>query len=331
MTDEFKVAPKPISPHTLNKKEMRASLLLPVLISVGLLGLGMIVWQLAPDAFDTGMAIAISLCLLAFLLFSTRHSPAKQRVTAVLLAIPALVGIGYGMSNGRVSPIILGVSLTALLLVVYRALSIPLSYRFALRRLNAGDSQQALELLDKTITARPGFWEAHQLKAIIYLEQQEFPRAERAAKEAIAANPRSDAAANTLGQIYLAQAHFAAARAAFIDAVERNPDHALHWYHLGLCQYRLAEYADAAESLAAATQRSPRLLEYELWEHYYLWHCLKQCDRPTEMAQAHEKMVKFAAGLPRLQAQLAKQPPTPHLPFMQADLVDLAKQLPLNP
>lgn len=327
MNNQPNSPPKPISPHSLNQKELRASTLLPVVIPVGIVLLGLVVWLIAPDDFNTGLAIAMSLSLLLFLLYWTRREAARQRVVALALAIPALVGVSVGMSNGRIAPILLGFGLTGLLLVIHRAVSIPISYRFAARRYQTGDLAAALALVEKSIDARPNFWESYQLKALIFLAQADFPRAERAAKEALTANPQSDAAANTLGQIYLAQAQFEAAKGAYIQAVSQNPDHALHWYHLGLCQYRLAEWAEAVDSLVGATKRAPHILEYELWQHFYLWRCLQALGREEQAAEVHTKMQKFAEGLPYLQEQLAQQPETPHLPLIRADLADLAQQI----
>lgn len=327
MNEQPESAPKPVSPHTLNQKELRASALLPVIIPVGLVLLAGVVWFIVPDDFNTGLAVGISLSLLLFLLYWTRRQPARQRVVALALAVPALVGLGLGMSHGRIAPILLGFGLTGLLLLIHRALSIPISYRFAARRYQAGDLAGALALVEKTIIARPDFWEAYQLKALIFLAQGDFPRAERAAKEAVHVNPQSDAAANTLGQIYLAQAQFGAAKEIYTQTVRQNPDHALHWYHLGLCQYRLGEWADAADSLVGATKRAPHILEYELWQHYYLWRCLNELGREPQAADIQAKMQKFAEGLPLLQEQWAQQPETPHLPLIRADLDDLTQQV----
>lgn len=323
---ERKPAPKPPSPHELNRQEMRASTLLPVIIPVAILLLGGLVWLITPDNFNNGLAIGISLSLLLFLLYWTRREPVKQRLLALLFAIPALIGVSVGLSLGRLTPILLGFGITGFLLVIYRALSIPLSYRFASRQFQAGRDEEALALVEKAITARPDFWESYQLKALIFLAQTDFPRAERAAKEAIAVNPRADAAYHTLGQVYLIQAQFTAAADAYIQAAELNPDHALHWYYLGLCQVREGELDTAVDSLTAATKRAPRILEYELLQHYYLWRCLDQLDRP-EAAAVHEKMQNFSPGLPPLQAQAANLPPTPHTDLYLADLEDLARQL----
>ena len=99
MNERQNAAPKPVSPHRLNQKELRASTLLPVVIPIGLVLLAGVVWLVAPDDFNTGLAIAISLSLLLFLLYWTRREPTRQRVIALLLAIPALVGVSVGLCN----------------------------------------------------------------------------------------------------------------------------------------------------------------------------------------------------------------------------------------
>lgn len=331
MNDPQPSPPKPVSTHSLSRKELRTSIWLPIFSALGLVALAAIVGVFMPHAFTAGLAIAICLGLVAFLWYWLRHQPIRRRLTAVLLAIPALLGVSTGVSDGRLGPILLGAGATGLLLFIHRAVSIPISYRFAARRFQSGHYEEALSLVDKAIMARPHFWESYQLQALIFLAQMDFPRAERAAKAAMEANPKADAAANTLGQIYLAQAQFTPARQVYIQAVEQNPDHALHWYHLGLCDYRLGETEAAAESLAAAIKRAPHILEYELLAHYYLWRCLAQLGQNTLASDVHTRMQKFAAGLPLLQERLTHQADTPHLSFLRADLADLAQHLADSP
>ncbi|MEZ4518896.1 MAG: hypothetical protein R3C44_19440 [Chloroflexota bacterium] len=47
-------------------------------------------------------------------------------------------------------------------------LTTPISYRMARRRFFAGDMSMALDLVDKSIAARPDFWESYQLRALIF-------------------------------------------------------------------------------------------------------------------------------------------------------------------
>lgn len=321
MNDKPTTPPKPISPHALSPGEMRSSFILPIVLAVGLALVATAVVLIVPDSFNRTLAILISLALLAFLLYWTRKTVTSKRLTAVALAIPALLGLGYGVSNGRLGPILLGMGLTGILLLLYRAVSTPISYRVAYQQYRQGNYSQALQLVEKTIVARPDFWESYQLKAIIQLQQGAYAQAEQAAKAGTAVAPYSDLMANSLGQVYLAQGKFAPAKEAYATAVTRNSDHAIHWYYLGLCQYYLGEYEDAAASLAASSKRSPRILEYELLCHYYLWQCLSQLGQTSTAAEVQQKMQKFSEGVPLLQAQISNtQLETSYLTLLRQEM-----------
>ncbi len=317
---------KTSSGHSLSKKELRASLILPIVITLGIWAMGLLLYLITPGEFNTAVALFISLALLAFLLYWTRDAEKRLRITAVIIAIPALIGISLGMIRGSISDTFIGIGLTFLLLILYRAFNTPISYRVALRHFRQGDMETALDLVDKAIQARPDFWESYQLRALIFLTNLDFRRAERSAKEAIARKPNAHPVYNTLGQIYLAEAKFDKAQASFAQALELEPGNALYHYHLGLCQYRQEAYRDAAASFIAAISGSLRFLEYELQAHYYLWRCLIALQETEQAQTVHEKMQPFAPGVPLIQEQLADQPDYPHLPYLQADAADLSQQ-----
>jgi tetratricopeptide (TPR) repeat protein len=314
------------SAHSLSKKELRASLVLPVVITLIIWGTGLLLYLITPGEFNTAVALFISVALLVFLLYWTRQAEKRLRITAVVIAIPALIGISLGMIRGSVSSTLLGVGLTFLLLFLYRTFNTPISYRVAFRHFRAGDMETALELVDKAIQARPDFWESYQLRALIYLTELDFSRAERSAKEAVARKPNAHPVYNTLGQVYLAQANFDKAQASFAQALELEPGNALYRYHLGLCQFRQGDHREAAASFMEAINSSLRFLEYELQAHYYLWRCLMALEETEQAQTVHEKMQAFAPGVPLIQEQLANQPDYPHLPHLQADVADLAQQ-----
>ncbi|MFZ1396498.1 MAG: tetratricopeptide repeat protein [Candidatus Promineifilaceae bacterium] len=296
------------------------------MITVIIWGAGLLLYLVTPGEFNTAVALFISLALLAFLLFWTRNAEKRLRITAVAIAIPALMGISLGMIRGRVSDTLIGVGLTFFLLFLYRTFNTPISYRFAFRRFRTGDMETALDLVDKAIAARPDFWESYQLRALIFLTNLDFSRAERSAKEAIARKPDAHPVYNTLGQVYLAETKFDKAAESFAQALELEPGNGLYRYHLGLCQYRLGDYRDGAASFMAAISSSLRFLEYELQAHYYLWRCLKALKEAKQAQTVHEKMQAFVDGVPLLETQLGNQPDYPHLPHLQADLADLRQQ-----
>ncbi len=314
------------SGHSLSKKELRASLVLPVVITLIIWGAGLLLYLITPGEFNTAVALFISLALFASLLYWTRDAEKRLRMTAVVIAIPALIGISLGMIRGSVSATLSGVALTFLFLFLYRTFNTPISYRVALRRFREGDMETALELVDKAIQARPDFWESYQLRALIFLTELDFSRAERSAKEAVVRKPDAHPVYNTLGQVYLAETKFDKAQESFTQALELEPDNALYRYHLGLCQFRQENYREAAASFMAAINGSLRFLEYELQAHYYLWRCLVSLEEVEQAQTVREKMQNFAPGVPLIQEQLTNQPDYPHLPALQADANDLAQQ-----
>lgn len=301
-------------------------MILPVVITLLIWGVGLLLYLVTPGEFNTAVALFISLALLAFLLYWTRHAEKRLRITAVVVAIPALIGISLGMIRGSVSDTLLGVGLTFLLLFLYRTFNTPISYRVAFRRFRAGDMVTALELVDKAIDAQPDFWESYQLRALIFLTELDFSRAERSAKEAITRKPNAHPVYNTLGQVYLAEARFDKAKTSFIQALELDPGNAFYRYHLGLCQFRQGDFHDAAATFMEAISGSLRFLEYELQAHYYLWRCLVTLGETEQAQTVQEKMQAFAEGVPHITEQLADQPDYPHLPYLQADAADLAQQ-----
>ena len=73
---------KASSAHRLSKKELRASLILPVIITLIIWGAGLLLYVVTPGEFNTAVALFISAALLAFLLYWTRHEEKRLRITA---------------------------------------------------------------------------------------------------------------------------------------------------------------------------------------------------------------------------------------------------------
>lgn len=317
----------PPSAHRPSPAELRASLLLPVAIILAVWLVGLLVFVLLPEHFTAVISLTIGASLLVFLLFWTRRANARTRLTAVLLALPALGGVTWGAVSGAVQYTLLGVGVTLLLLTAQRILSTPFSYRMAYGRFRAGDTERALELINKSIAARPDFWQSYQLRALIHLAHLNFQHAERDGLHALRLQPNAHPLYNTMGQIYLAQNRFDEATKAYIAARQLAPDYPLYRYFLGLSYYRLGQYQEAAESLAAATRGSFSQVEYDLQAHYYLGRSLEALGEQELAAQAFRAMAYFADGLVPLQAQLASQPPFPHLELLAADSADIEYRL----
>ena len=312
------------------RQEMRASLLLPIGIIMVVWLSGMFAFLLLPSQFYGIVTVLVGLGLLIFLAIRTRNADKRTRRWAIILAIPALIGIAVGMVYGSATYTMLGVGITVGLLVIQRTIDTPISFRFARRQFSAGNSEEALELVTRSIQARPDFWQSYQLRALIYLTMIDFSRAERDAKEAIKRNPRAHPAYNTLGQIYLAQNRFAEAEEIYNQALDLDPNLGLYYYHLGLAQYRQEKYDEAADALASATQATLPLPEYDLQAYYYLARSLEAAGDDDLAQQAYEQMANFGNGRYPLKRQLENQPYYPHLPLMQADLVDIEERFAID-
>jgi Tfp pilus assembly protein PilF len=313
--------PKPIAAHALSRRDLRLSLYLPVLITLLIFGSGVVIYLLVPREFNVAIGLVVTLGLLAYLIVATRRSPLRLRVIAVLIALPALVGISVGMINGRLSLTLIGIAVTFVLLILYRAFNTPISYRFALRAFQQGDMRQALDLVERAIAARPEFWESYQLRPLIFLAGGDFPRAERSAKEAIAQKPGVHSLHNIVGQVYLAQNKFAKAQEAFTQALILDPNNPLYRFYLGLALYRQESFRAAAEVFVDATGSSIRYLEIELLIYYYLWHCFRELRLEEQQEEALAKMRPLAAdGLPLVRRFTFAQPEAyAHAALLQAD------------
>jgi len=323
--------PERKSSHRLSRSEMRNSLLIPTAFGLLILLVGVVAAMLAPGAFIEILTVAIGAGLLVYLLITTRRASRRLRITAVVLAIPALVGVTLGLISGSARDPLIGIGVTFGLLVLLRLFSTPISFRAAYNRFRRGDSAGALDLINRSISARPDFWESYQLRALIHLSNLSFQHAERDAIQALALKPDAHPVYNTLGQIYLAQERFDSAREAYTQAQAQAPNFALYDYHLGLSAYRLGEYRAAAEALAASTQGTLPLVEYDLQAHYYLLRCLEELGDEETAATVKAVLPKFKAGLAALREQLDQQPNFPHVARLRADLdamTDLLAALP---
>ena len=194
-----------------------------------------------------------------------------------------------------------------------------------------GDVDGALDLINRSIEARPDFWESYQLRALIYLSLLSFQHAEKDAQTAIELKPSAHPVLNTLGLIYLAQERFAEAEDAYGRALDLAPGYALYLYHLGLSEYRQQKHQDAIESFIAATHGTLPLMEFDLQNAYYLTCALEKMNNEEGAKAAAEQMEKYRDALPPLQRQVANLPDYPHVGQIRADLADIERRLIKSP
>ncbi len=307
-----------------SRQELRSSFVLPIIITLAIWVVGMVVFLLFPDNFNAIISLLIGLSLLIYLWRGMRQAPAglqtSLRITAVIFALPALIGITMGLTQGNVSYTLFGFGITVLLLMGQRLLHTPLSYRAATRHFQQGNDEDALALLSKAIETRPDFWQSYQLRALIYLMQGHLRHAQRDGETAVSLNPHSHEAYNILGQVYLAQTDFEKAVMAYETAVSLQPSNELYAYYLGISLYRNGRFAEAAQALAIATQGALPTDSYDLLAYFYLGRALTANGEDALAAEAYEMMGNFKNGLPELEKQYAEQFSTPHLVIMKEEL-----------
>lgn len=310
-------------------RALRLSLLLPIVIALLIWIVGLIIFAVAPGRFDAAVSLIIGIGLVLFLIYDLRARPDSQqnRLIALLLMLPAVAGIAAGLLRGQALYAITGVSASLLLLGIQRALSIPLSFRLARRRLRMGDPDGAFDLVNKSLTVRPDFWQSYQLRALVLLSRLNFRAAERDARKALDLRPDAHPVYNTLGQLYLAEEKFNEAKDAYTKALELRPATPLYLYFYGLAAYRLAEYHLAAEALSIAVKGPLPIRTYQLQAYYYLGRSLEQLKRKEEAAEAFNEMAALQDALPTLQEELASQPDFPHLSKLREDMDNIQRRL----
>lgn len=312
-----------------SRKELRSSVIWPVAIAIGIWVAALVIWIIAPGQFDVLVSGIIGIGLLVYLVYYQRSQKLTRReqVVALFLAVPAIAGITGGLIYGQAVYAITGVSMSLLLLGARRLVTTPISYRMARRSFFRGDLSTALDLADKSIGARPDFWETYQLRALIFLSNMQFGASERDARRALEIRPDAHPAYNTLGQIYLATNEFSKAEKAYGRAVELSPKNGLYHYHLGLSQYRQGNYREATVSLAAASQYGLPYVTYELQNYYYLARSLEENGEVEKAEEVNVDMLAFKDGLAMLKEELSSQPDFPHLDLLRQDLQEIEQRL----
>lgn len=308
-------------------RELRFSFVLPVVITLAVWLVGAIVLVIVPRQFNLILALLVGFSLVVYLVYWTRKERRSAQLIAVLFALPALAGITWGMIQGNLGYTFMGVGVTAVLLILQRLLNTPISYRAAYRQWVQGHQEEALDLINRSIAARPDFWQSYQLRALIHLMNMNFHHAERDARTALERKPNAHPVYNTLGQIYLAQNRFAQAEEAYTAALDLAPDYALYNFHLGLSRYRLDKYRPAAEALAAASQGTLPLAEHDVQVYYFLARSLEQIGETAKAQEAWELMARFQEGLAALRRNLENQPDYPHGALLRADVAEMRQRM----
>ncbi|MCF8169000.1 MAG: type IV pilus biogenesis/stability protein PilW [Rhodoferax sp.] len=114
-----------------------------------------------------------------------------------------------------------------------------------------GQTTIALDELKQSINADPNFFEAYNLRGLIYMRLNDIGLAEESFKRALSINPKAATVQHNYGWLLCQQSRMAEAQVLFNSALT-NPaygDRAKTWMTLGLCQLRADQSGQAEVSL----------------------------------------------------------------------------------
>lgn len=114
-----------------------------------------------------------------------------------------------------------------------------------------GQTTIALDELKQSINADPGYFEAYNLRGLIYMRLNDLPLAEESFRRALAINSKAANVQHNYGWLLCQHSRMPEAEKLFMAALA-NPgygDRAKTWMTLGLCQLRDGQKAIAETSL----------------------------------------------------------------------------------
>jgi Flp pilus assembly protein TadD len=127
-----------------------------------------------------------------------------------------------------------------------------------------GDQDKAIKSLATAVRLKPNFSEArvalgqiYNLQGLNLLRQGNPGQAEAVFKEAVAQDPKNDAAFNNLGVALGQQGQFTRSLAALQKAVSLNPNNNQAQFNLGVTQYSLGDKNATVRQYAILTLRDP--------------------------------------------------------------------------
>lgn len=247
-----------------------------------------------------------------------------------LFIIPLLAALVAFLLTDEILYTGLGFLLGYLVMEGARYLLLPPNLHKAVRRFQAGELEQALELANRAVAAKPDRWESYYLRALIYFALSDLEGAEANAHQAVTLKPDNDTNYITLGQILYSRAQFAEAEEAFAEAVRLRGKEGLNQYHLGATLYRLEQCDQAAPRLELATRLGIDNKQLELLAYYYLGRCRERLDQPEEAAAAYAELSAHRDAFESLKSDLSQAPAYPALPTLRQDLAAIQQRLQLE-
>jgi len=260
-----------------------------------------------------------------FLLWKTEPPILKRSILAV---VPLLIGIGAFLLTGSLVwwlVVIIGYAGGILWLVYFRAPAI----RVAMQQWRAGNTERAIEALDRYLESHAGASDAYQYRAWFRIDQVQYCEAEQDIQTALRLKPRSYLSHYVLGRILLAKGCISEARESLQTAVKLGPGRGISYLPLGIIHHLEAEPLLAVEALCNSIGWGLPNASYFFVAYYYLGRNLDALDQSTASARAYKLMAKYWKGYDMLVTSLTTDfsPETPISKLYREDLSDMERRL----
>lgn len=245
----------------------------------------------------------------------------------ILFVIPLATALVAFFATNQLLFTALGFVAGYILMEGLRFLLLPPHLHRAVRNYQRGDLQQALELAQRSIEARPARWEPHYVQALAFFARGDLTEAEKSARNAIRLNSENDPSHLVLGQVLFSQKRFPAAREAFAEAVRLNGREGLNRYHLGATLFRLGEFELAIPHLELALRLGMDQDQLTLLTHYYLGRALEEIGHHEDAKVTFAAMQENAEALEALRQDLHDAPAFPAQQLLKEDVRDIETRL----
>lgn len=129
----------------------------------------------------------------------------------------------------------------------------------ALGYFNNGQTNVALDEIKQSIQIDPSFFEAHNLRGLVYMRLNDWALAEESFQKALSLNPRAAAVQHNYGWLLCKQRRYAESDRYFMQALD-NPtyfDRAKTWMTSGLCQMEGGQRKNAENALLRSFEMDP--------------------------------------------------------------------------
>ncbi len=130
-------------------------------------------------------------------------------------------------------------------------------YEKSLEDVRKGDTESAIERLEKALDLAPDFYQARNNLGIEYQKLERYEEAEAQFRQAHELNRNAAQPLINIGSLWLAQEDFRPAEVVLREAVRLDPRSPSALYYLGSALYKLSQFDEAASCLSQAIEIDP--------------------------------------------------------------------------